>query len=130
MLGTSLAVGSVKIFAHYPQEYEDLKRILLLLGEPAFETYTGTYVRLYKPIVTDGQTVDLLGIRIPDSYRAQVGCGDIIIDEGYNVFEKKHVKDDDPTKLVRKAAGHTLSMIELWHPDFDVLGYVLAPESE
>ena len=130
LLDTELSVGSVKIFAHYPDEYETLKKLLHSLGEPTFETYTSTYVRLHKPITANEQTVQLLGIRIPDPYRTQVGCGDFAIDEDFSSFREKHITNDDPTKFVRKAVGHTLDMIEFWHPDSDVLGYVLAPESE
>lgn len=130
LLGSELKVSSVKLFAHYPEEYEDLKKMLKSLGEPTFETYTSSYVRLHKPIVADGQTVELLGIRIPDPYRSQAGCGDYAIDEDFASFREKHIVDDDPTKFIRKAVGHTLNMIEFWHPDTDVLGYVLAPESE
>lgn len=130
LLGSELKVSSVKLFAHYPEEYEDLKKILKSLGEPTFETYTSSYVRLHKPIVVDGQTVELLGIRIPDPYRSHVGCGDFIIDDNFASFKKKYVLDDDPTRFIRTAVGHTLNMVELWRPDFDVLGYVLAPESE
>ncbi|HUC95988.1 MAG TPA: hypothetical protein VMR76_03495 [Candidatus Saccharimonadia bacterium] len=130
LLSTGEPVGSVKIFAHYAQEYEALKKILYALGEPIFDTYTSSYVRLRDPIASNDQVVSILGVRIPDPYRSQVGCGDFVIDEDYKLFEKKHITNDDPTSLVRKAVGHSLNMIELWHPDFDVLGYVLAPESK
>lgn len=130
LLGEELPVASVKIFAHYTEEYEELKKILHSLGELEFETYTSMYVKLHRPIAINNQAVNLLGIRIPDPYRAQVGCGDFIISENYASFEKKHITDDDPTRLIRKAVGHKLSMIELWHPDSDVLGYVLAPKSK
>lgn len=130
LLGSELPVGSVKIFAHYPEEYDDLKKLLYTLGEPTFDTYTSAYIRLHNPITTNNQTVELLGIRIPDPYRSQVGCGDFVIDEDFGSFKNKHVTNDDPTQFIRKAVGHTLNMIEFWHPDSDVLGYVLAPESE
>lgn len=130
LIGSELPVSSVKIFAHYPDEYQTLKELLGTLGEPTFETYTSMYVKLHNPITVSGQIVELLGIRIPDPYRSQVGCGDFAIEESYGEFEKKHITSDDPSRFVRKAVGHTLSMIEFWHPDSDVLGYILAPDSE
>lgn len=130
LIGSELPVSSVKIFTHYPDEYQTLKELLGRLGELTFETYTSMYVKLHNPIIVNGQTVKLLGIRIPDPYRSQVGCGDFTIEENYSEFEKKYITSDDPTSFVRKAVGHTLNMIEFWHPDSDVLGYVLAPESE
>lgn len=130
LLDASLPVKSVKIFAHYPDEYDALKVILASLGESSLHTYTSDYVRLHKPITVDGEEVTLLGIRIPDPYRLQVGCGDFSIDVNYDEFVQKYVTNDDPTSFVRKAVGHILNMTELWHPDKDVLGYVLAPDSE
>lgn len=130
LIGSELPVSSVKIFAHYPEEYQKLKELLGTLGEPTFETYTSMYVTLHNPITVNGQTIELLGIRIPDPYRSQVGCGDFVIEGSYDEFEKKHIVNNDPTSFVRKAVGHTLNMIEFWHPDSYVLGYVLAPDSE
>jgi hypothetical protein len=130
LLDAQVPIKSIKIFTHYSEEYDTLKGILNSLGEPSLETATSYYVKLHEPLNHGGQHIDLLGIRIADPYRSQVGCGDLDAKQPYNDFVQQFVKNDDPTSYIRKTVGHSLDMVELWHPDNETLGYILAAASD
>lgn len=51
--GDALPVGAVTVFAHYPDEFEELQRILLSLGALTHQN-NGPFVRLHEPIQVGG----------------------------------------------------------------------------
>jgi hypothetical protein len=61
--------------------------------------------------------IKYLGVRIVDPYRLHVGCGDYEI-ENFEEFKKQNT---GTSQFIRNFNN---DIIELWHPDFDVLGYV------
>ena len=66
--------------------------------------------------------INYLGIRIVDPYRLQVGCGDYEI-ENFEIFKEQHL---NKSPYIRQFQDK--EMIEVWHPDFDVLGYIIPKE--
>lgn len=121
LLNTKLPVTILKVFAHYPDEYEFLFSTISAMGKPApFNSDTSYYVSVDK--IIGGYNISHMGVRTVDPYRLHVGCGD------YEVANFEEVKGQYVGKspYVRLFAE---DMIELWHPEFDVLGYII-PEDK
>jgi hypothetical protein len=122
VLGEKLPITTLKVFPHYPEEYQFLHKIISKMGEPAeFNSKTSFYVKVNKKI--KGYDIDYLGIRIVDPYRLQVGCGDFEV-SNLDLWAKKLIGKNEYIRWLT----HVENMIEIWHPDFDVLGYIVAKE--
>lgn len=120
--GNVYPISYLTIFTHYPEEFEKLKKILFELGEFDHEN-NGPFVKLYKTIKLPHNELKFLRLRQPDSYRMQVGCNDFKI-ENYEEFKKKFLnKNPQNLRLIERPE---YEMIEFFHPDFDVLAYVLS----
>jgi len=116
---TSFPITTLKIFSHYPDEYEYLYTIVSQMGpQTAFSSETSLYVQVEKEI--HAHNIQYVGVRIVDPYRLHVGCGDYEIPD-FSDFKDKW---SNKTPLVREFSD---DMLEVWHPDFDVLGYVVSP---
>ena len=121
IFGKALPITVLKVFPHYLVEYEDLYKIIAELGSPAeFNSATSFYAKVNENI--KGFGIDYLGIRIVDPYRLQVGCGDYEI-ENFKDFKHEYL---NKSPYVRQFSDK--DMLEVWHPDFDVLGYVIPKE--
>ncbi len=59
--------------------------------------------------------------RKPDPYRSHVGCGDYVVDN-YNELKTKYL---GKSPNVRAVQHQKYQMLELFHPDVDVLGYIV-----
>lgn len=115
-------ISTLTIFSHYPDEFEQLKKILFELGELDHEN-NGPFVKLYKPIQLSNNKLELLRVRQPDPYRMQVGCNDFEVPD-YKEFKKQFL-DENPDNL-RLIVRPKYEMIEFFDPDYDVLAYVLS----
>lgn len=116
---TSLPVTTLKLFAHYPDEYKYLLTLITQMGAPApFSSETSLYVQLNKEI--HGHLIQYLGVRVIDPYRLQVGCGDYEIPD-FADFKLKWLRT---SPWIREFSN---DILEIWHPDFDVLGYIVQP---
>lgn len=120
VLNEILPIYNLKLFPHYSDEYTYLHQLLTSMGPqaPAISK-TSFYVTVDKIIA--GEHITALGVRVVDPYRMQVGCGDYTTDK-YEVYKQK-VGDSPFIRYLE----HT-NMLEIWHPDFDVLGYILPKE--
>jgi hypothetical protein len=68
-----------------------------------------------------GSKLNHIGIRVPDPYRLQVGCGD------YDITDPERfaaLASTDKQSYVRYFPDMPETFIELWHPDYDVAGYI------
>ncbi|HWA52249.1 MAG TPA: hypothetical protein VG895_04295 [Patescibacteria group bacterium] len=112
-----LPITTLKIFPHYFDEYDYLYDLISKKGprEP-FSSETSLYIKVQEKILN--YNINYLGVRIVDPYRLQVGCGDYEIDN----FQEFKNKWKDKSPFIRNFKE---DMIEIWHPDFDVLGYVI-----
>ncbi len=120
--GHEYPIGSLTIFSHYPDEYAQLKEILMRMGKLDHEN-NGPFVQLNNPIKLLNNDLQLLRIRQPDPYRLQVGCCDFQI-PSYEEFKKEFL-DKNPNNL-RLIKRSEYDMIEFFDPDFDVLAYVVS----
>lgn len=112
-----LSITILNVFAHYPEEYKYLHTLVSQKGPKAqFSSESSLYVEHSQKIVD--YTIEYLGVRIVDPYRMQVGCGDYEVDN-FDEFKKKWLGKSD---FIRQFSD---DMIEIWHPDFDILGYVV-----
>ena len=114
-----LPVTVLKIFAHHPEEYQFLYSYFKAKGKPAiFNTDKNFYVKVSEEL--HGNHITYMGVRIPDPYRMQVGCGDYEVSD-FDNFRSKYINSN---QFIRDAKDAT-KMLEIWNPDSDVLGYVI-----
>lgn len=115
-------VNTLKIFAHFEDEYVFIKNWVDSIGENADETSpTSYYVRPFEAMTVNNDPIEYVGIRVPDPYRAQVGCGDYVVDN-YEEFKAKYLGN---SPYIREVPHPKYEMLELFHPDIDVLGYIV-----
>lgn len=114
LLGERFPLGSLTVFAHYEDEFERLVGFLEKNGERSIEN-NGPYFKLREPL----SGIALVRIRKPDPYRMQVGCADLAVGE-YKEFKKKY---GNRLHLIER---EEYEMLELHHPDLDVLAYVVS----
>jgi hypothetical protein len=120
LTGTRLTLSTAKIFAHYPEEFELMKKLIVEYGEPSnIGRSTSLYVSSSLDI--EGSHLVNIGIRIPDPYRMQVGCGD------FDVANPQKFVASLPKNeygFIRPFPDMADKFIELWHPDYDIAGYI------
>jgi hypothetical protein len=117
-----LPINTLKIFAHYDNEYVFLKNWIDSKGQNEDgNSSTSYYVKPHTPMLVNGDPIEYVGIRIPDPYRAQVGCGDYVVDN----FEELRAKYLGKSPYVREVPHQRYQMLEFFHPDIDVLGYIV-----
>lgn len=117
----TFSIHSLTIFAHYPDEFVFLSELVKKMGQP-FDENNGPRVVLNEPIKVGKNTITHLRIRHPDPYRMQVGCCDF--DSPYEWVKQHFLTDEDTnTRLIKRPE---YEMIEFFHPDFDVLAYVVS----
>jgi hypothetical protein len=122
IIGRRLPISSLTIFSHYPEEFENLQKIILSLGK-LYNKNNGPRVTLREPIKVGDNMIQYLRVRKPDSYRMQVGCCDFEV-EDYVDFEKQYLsKHGQNLRLIDRP---DYQMIEFFDPDFDVLAYVVS----
>ena len=122
IIGKTLTVKSLTIFAHYPDEFEKLSGIAKNIGN-FFNENNGPRVALHEPIKVGGNTITHLRIRKPDSYRMQVGCNDFDISD-YAAFKNEYLpKHSNNLRLIVR---ENYEMIEFFDADYDVLAYILS----
>ena len=128
LTGKRLPVTVLKLFAHNDGEYEALERLVRQHGQKA-EVSSGNsfYVDVDSGLMIADTPISLLGVRRPFVDRPQVGCGDYEVDDFPTYASELLKKQPQFARQVQNA--HRLDMVELWHPDFDVLGYVIPKRS-
>lgn len=119
--GDTYKISSLTVFSHYPNEFEELKQLLLKLGEIKTEN-NGPYITLHKPLHLPHNELHFLRVRKPDPYRMQVGCCDFDIRD-YKKFKDELVDKRDGLRAIERPE---YEMIEFYNPDYDVLAYVVS----
>ncbi len=117
-------ISSLTVFAHYPQEFEQIKIMLLEMGTEVAENH-GPFVKLTKPLNIESNNIDTVRIRRPDPYRMQVGCVDFKV-ENYEEFKNTYLTNE-PENL-RLIEREDYEMIEFFDPNLDVLAYVVSKQ--
>jgi hypothetical protein len=120
LTGAKLSVATVKVFAHYPEEFQFMKSIL---GEYGTLSTIGRPTSIYvdSSLMIEGSRIENVGIRVPDPYRLQTGCVDFQV-ENPKEFVDSLSKNEHG--YIRPFPDMPEDFVELWHPDFDVAGYI------
>ncbi len=122
VLDEQLPVNTLKIFAHYEDEYAFIKQWADTLGKAwKGSSATSYYVEPSEQMTVNNDTIEYVGLRIPDPYRSQVGCGDFVVDN----FEDFKTKYLGQSPYIREISHPEYEMLELFHQDIDVLGYIV-----
>ncbi len=122
IIGEEYPISSLTIFSHYPDEFENLKEILLEMGELRIEN-NGPFVELHESISLPNNELRLLRVRKPDPYRMQVGCNDFEAPD-YEEFKRKYLSSKENNLRLIKREDY--EMVEFFDPDYDVLAYILS----
>ena len=120
LTGTKLSIATVKVFAHYPDEFDYMKTILEDYGKlSAIGRSTSMYAE--SSLKIGENQIEYVGIRAPDPYRLQTGCVDFKVE---NPQEFVRSLPENEYGYIRPFPDMPEAFIELWHPDFDVAGYI------
>ena len=122
IIGKTLPIHTLTVFAHTDMEFEQLKSVLAIMGTPYNEN-NGPRATLHEPITVGSDIVTHLRIRHPDLERPQVGCNDFDI-ENYEIFKSEYLTKHPENLILIKRPEY--EMIEFCHPDFDVLAYIVS----
>jgi hypothetical protein len=120
-LGRSRDIDTITIFAHYPDEHAYLKKTVRSYGPVSTVTH-GATLYIDADVTVAGNHIQYLGVRAPDGSRPQVGYGDFPVDD-YDA-----IRSAANPYVHEIVSGRGQSLLELRHPDFDVLGYVARKE--
>lgn len=120
VLTKDLSLDTLTIFTHDQPEYDFVESIVRSYGEESKLTH-GKTLYIESDFEIQGNHIRYLGVRRPDETRPQVGYGDFPVDNLNGIAEAYRAN-----KFVREMeSGRGQPMLELRHPDFDVLGYVV-----
>ncbi len=118
-----IELGTLCFFAHTPEELVFLRQAVLTRGPQSDLTHGAT---LYADtnFLAGGHTIMRFGVRdvtIPDEARTQLGYGDFAVDD-YDLLAIQ-TRANPYVKPITSGQGRPL--LQLQHPDFDVLGFVV-----
>lgn len=120
VLGRAFSLDTICFFTHSPEEYEFVERAVKQRG-PVSKFSHGPTLYVDSDFTVAGQHIRIFGVRQPDPARPQLGYGDYPV---ANYIELLKTERDNPyAKEIISGRGQ--SLLELRHPDFDVLGYVV-----
>ncbi|HSX53622.1 MAG TPA: hypothetical protein VLF90_04675 [Patescibacteria group bacterium] len=127
LVGVKLPFDTLTLFAHYNPEHEFIDSVVRNLGNVSTLSHESTlYVKPRNLIVRDHR-IKLLGVRVPDPDRPQVGYVDFpVSDSGYKQYKTLQLNNRGITEIY-SASGTPI--IELRDNDSDVLGYIVKESS-
>jgi len=120
LTGTRLPIATVKVFAHYPEEFQFIKSIIEEYGTlSTIGRSTSIYVD--SSLTIGGNQIKNVGIRVPDPYRLQTGCVDFRVEKPKEFISSLPKNEHG---YIRPFPDMPDDFVELWHPGFDVAGYI------
>ncbi len=121
ILGQKLAIDTLTIFSHFPEELAFLDHTVRRFGPVSPATH-GETLYVDADFTVDDHRIHYLGVREPDSTRPQVGYADYPVDDydDIKVLSSPYVREI--------TSGRGQKLLELRHPDFDVFGYITRKE--
>lgn len=120
VLGKELGIDTVCFFTHSPDEYAFVRQAVLARG-PVSGLSHGHTTYVDSDFTVLKQHILIFGVREPDETRPWIGYGDYPV-TNYAELLVSH-RDDPHVRQITSGRGRPL--IELSHPDFDVLGFVV-----
>jgi hypothetical protein len=116
--------GNIGIFTHYQEEYDYLINLSEGLTYKDIH-FNNKYFKLREPICIEGRMYEFLYIRKHDPYRAQVGDIDFVLYEPEFSKLKQKLKNSNNFQYIRSLGRSDVDMLEMHHPDSDVLAYIV-----
>jgi len=123
VLGRELPADVLTIFAHDVDEYRLTEKLVRRHGPESPYTHGATlYVDTDMPMC--GQRIRLLGVRdcIGDAARPQAGYADYVADD------YQALRDSNNPCVHEIVSGRGQQLLEMRHPEFDILGYIVERE--
>lgn len=121
VLKRKMPLDTLTIFAHFDNEHKFLAENLHEYGpESSYSHGLTSYVEPKNFKVLD-QSIRYLGVRAPDPRRPQVGYGDFPVKDLQAARDLYFPSDF----ILEKESGLGQPMLEISHPDFDVLAYIV-----
>ncbi|HEY1835873.1 MAG TPA: hypothetical protein VGG13_03570 [Candidatus Saccharimonadales bacterium] len=124
VFGHELAVDTLTIFSHTDQEHRFLDRLVRRYGPVSSFSHGQTlYINPRPDLEVAGNHIKYLGLRAPDDpVKPQVGYVDYPVTDYNAIHAANHPRVHEIT------SGRGQGLLEVRHPDFDVLGYVVREE--
>ena len=123
VLHKELPIDTLTIFTQTDDEYNFIEGLIRQYGQESGFTH-GTTLYIETDLTVANQPIKLLGVRRPDPERPQVGYGDYPTAE-FAALREAHAEDERVQPI---QSGNGIELLELRHPDFAVLGYVVEEE--
>ena len=120
VVGSELSTDTICFFAHNEAEHEFLRKAVMARG-PVSKFSHGPTLYVDTDFTVHDQNIRIFGVREPDPTRTQVGYGDYPVKD-YERLQKMAIINPHMEEIT---SGRGKSLIELRHPDFDVLGYLV-----
>jgi hypothetical protein len=119
--GNTLPIDTLTILTHHPHEFDYLGALIKNYGPKSKYSHGKTLYIEPVDLEVNGYRIKYLGARAPDSTRPQRGYADFPVDNLEIVAQKYSVS----SYINATKSGTGQRMLELRHPDFDVLGYIV-----
>lgn len=120
VLGERLPIDTICFFTHSDEEYGFVEREVMTRGLVSKLSH-GPTIYVETDFEVNGHRIRILGVRRPDETRPQLGYGDYPVEDYAGLLAAQ--KNNPHVKEI--ISGRGKSLIELRHPDFDVLGFVV-----
>lgn len=122
VLQQKLAFSNLTVFAHDPEEHRRLLDIVESFGPKSPKSHGLTAYIMPSDLQVANHPLELLGVRAPDTTRPQAGYADF---KTPDFDELLKLSADDPNITPVTSGARTL-LIELKHPEYNVLVYAVA----
>jgi hypothetical protein len=120
VLGRDLPLDTICFFTHSPEEYEFVEQAVKQRG-PVSKFSHGPTLYVDSDFTVAGHHIRIFGVRQPDPTRPQLGYGDYPVNDYIHLLQTE--RDNPYVKEIISGRGQ--SLVELRHPDFDVLGFIV-----
>lgn len=121
VLGEALPIDTLTLFSHSPAESEFLEASVRHYGPQSHYSH-GQTLYIDSDFMVGSQRITILGTRQPDSAHPQVGYADYPVTD-LTALAKEQANNE---YVLPVQSGRGVAMLELRHPDFDILGYIVS----
>ncbi|HKU18649.1 MAG TPA: hypothetical protein VJP80_05230 [Candidatus Saccharimonadales bacterium] len=120
VLGRTLDLDTICLFAHSAEEYAFVEQAVRARG-PVSKFSHGPTLYVDVDLMMADWHIRMFGVRAPDPNRPWRGYGDFPVDD-YAALVQSTVTNPYIREIT---SGRGQPLLELKHPDFDVLGFVV-----
>jgi hypothetical protein len=121
VLGQTMTIDTICFFTHSPEEYAFLEQAVRARGSVSVLSH-GPTLYVDSDFMVADQRIRIFGVRQPDPSRPEVGYTD------YPVTDYDAILALNSPYITEIVSGRGQELLQLGHPDFDVLGFVVRAE--